>query len=83
MQRDTLHDISTHIIAATCLLIVATGGFITGSRVSEKAIPPIQTNGPGPLVGGPGPDLLDTPKREIIPLPPDVDLDRKQPPTRK
>jgi hypothetical protein len=85
MHRDTLHDISTHIIAVTCLLIIATGGFIAGhaSRAPDVSpSPQIHSFGPGPTVGGFGPNVPDTPKREIIALPPGVDLDRSHPPTR-
>lgn len=86
MQRNTLHDISVHIIAVTCLLVVATGGFIAGrsSRSTNvSTTPPIHSFGSGPEFGGAGPNLPDTPKREIIPMPPGVELDRSHPPTRK
>lgn len=85
MQRNTLHDISVHIIAMTCLLVVATGGFIAGrsSQSTNESTPPqIHSFGSGPELGGAGPNLPETLKRKITPMPPDAELDRPHPPTR-
>lgn len=85
MQRDTLHDISIHIIAVTCLLVVATGGFIVGrfSRATDASPPPqIHSFGHGPTVDASGPNVPETPKRAIIPMPLDVELDRSRPRSR-
>ena len=76
MQRNTLHDISVHIIAATCLLVVGTAGYIVGNATrTMDAEPALPVSTYRPVIGGPGPEVSGTTAPEIIFLPPGIDVD--------